>query len=86
MAKFSTAAAGPEQFWINYGSSPDQMVIGWVTSDMGAASTVQYGTTSGSYTKTATGNATFYKYSARYTSGLIHHVTLSGLAPKTVYY
>lgn len=86
VAKFSTAAAGPEQFWLNYGSSPDQMVVGWVTSDMTAASTVQYGTSKGSYTKTATGNATFYKYSARYTSGLIHHVTLSGLAPKTVYY
>jgi len=86
VAKFSTAAAGPEQFWINYGSTPDQMVVGWVTSDMEAPSTVQFGTSSGSYTHTAAGNATFYKYSAKYTSGLIHHVTLTGLAPKTVYF
>ena len=62
------------------------MVIGWVTSNMQAPSTVQYGTSSGSYDKTATGNSSFYKYSARYTSGLIHHTTLSGLAPATTYY
>ena len=86
MAKFSVAAPGPEQFWLNFGATPDVMVVGWVTADMTAASTVQYGTTSGAYTHTATGNATFYKYSAKYTSGLIHHVPLAGLAPATVYY
>ncbi len=86
VAKFSKAAAGPEQFWIvrpltsprrlsahprahrlknaplmqNYGASADEMVVGWLTSDMTAATTVQFGTSSGSYDKTATGNATYY--------------------------
>jgi hypothetical protein len=90
VAKFSKAAAGPEQFWIvrrhpppprrlsarsptltvfapltqNYGASADEMVVGWLTSDMNAASTVQFGTSPGSYDKTATGNATFYSSSA----------------------
>ena len=86
MEKFSFAAAGPEQYWINLGATPDVMVVGWVTSDKGAASTVQFGTAPGSYTHTATGNASFYKYSSKYTSGLIHHVPLTGLAPATVYY
>jgi hypothetical protein len=62
------------------------MVVGWLTSDMNAPSTVQFGTSSGSYSKTASGNATFYKYSSKYTSGLIHHVALTGLAPATKYY
>ena len=62
------------------------MVVGWVTADMNAPSTVQFGTQSGVYTQTANGTADFYKYSAQYTSGLIHHVPLTGLAPSTVYY
>ena len=86
MKKFSVAAPGPEQFWINLGATPDVMVVGWVTADMTAPSTVAYGTSSGAYTHTATGNASFYKYSSKYTSGLIHHVPLAGLAPATVYY
>ena len=86
VAKFSTAAAGPEQFWLSYGATPDSMLLGWLTADMTAPTTVQYGTSSGSYTKTASGNASFYKYSSSYTSGLIHHVPLTGLAPATVYY
>jgi hypothetical protein len=86
VAKFSTAAAGPEQFWISLGATPDAMTVGWLTADMGAPTSVSYGTASGALTMTATGNATFYKYSSRYTSGLIHHVHLTGLALKTTYY
>ena len=85
VAKFSTAAAGPEQYWINYGASPDQMVVGWLTAAV-SPSTVQYGTASGAYTQTATGTVDFYKYSSSYTSGQIHHATLTGLKPATVYY
>ena len=85
MAKFSQAAPGPEQFWISLGATPDVMTVGWMTSSMSAPTTVQYGKTSGAYTNTASGNATFYKYSSKYTSGLIHHVSLTGLAPATVY-
>jgi hypothetical protein len=70
----AAAAGGPEQLWINYGATYDAMTFGWLTSNMTAGSTVQYGTASGKYTNSASGNATFYKYSASYTSGLIHHV------------
>jgi len=80
------AAGGPEQIWINYGRTSDVMVVGWITSDMNAATEVHYGTSPGSYTMTAGGNATFYKYSTKYTSGLIHHAYLTGLAPGTKYY
>jgi hypothetical protein len=61
------------------------MVVGWVTANV-APSTVQYGTASNSYSQTATGTVDFYKYSALYTSGQIHHATLTGLKPSTVYY
>lgn len=85
--KFSVGAGGaPEQFWINLGSTPDSMVVGWLTADMTAGTNVQYGTSSGSYPNQASGNSTFYKYSAKYTSGLIHHVRLAGLAPSTTYF
>lgn len=84
--EFSVAAAGPEQLWIAYGATPDAITIGWLTANMTAGSTVQFGTTSGSYPSSASGNATFYKYSAKYTSGLIHHVWLSGLALGTKYF
>jgi hypothetical protein len=47
---------------------------------------VRYGTSSGSYPSTATGNSTFYKYGAKYTSPLLHHVWVSGLSPATTYY
>ena len=84
---FSAGAGGaPEQFWLNYGATPDVMVVGWLTADMGAATAVRYGTSSGNYPTTVTGNSTFYKYSAKYTSGLIHHAWLTGLAPATTYY
>jgi hypothetical protein len=81
-----TAAAGaPEQFWINYGFTPDVMVIGYITSDMTAASTVKYGTSSGSYPNVVSGNSTSYTY-GKYKSGLIHHVYLTGLTANTKYY
>lgn len=86
---FSTPAAngGPEEIWINYGATPDSMVIGWVTADKTAASVVQYGTQSGVYTNVSTiANTTYYVYSSKYTSGLIHHVWLFGLKPATRYY
>ena len=47
VAKYSTAASGPEQISINYGSSPDSMTIGWATSDTNAQSIVEWGTSSG---------------------------------------
>ncbi len=63
------------------------MVAGWLTSDMTAATVVQWGTASGGpYTYSATGNSSYYVYSPRYTSGLIHHATMTGLKPATTYY
>ena len=61
------------------------MVIGYITSDMTAASTVRYGTSSGSYPNVVTGNSTSYTY-GKYKSGLIHHVWLTGLSTNTKYY
>lgn len=62
------------------------MTIQWLTADMTAGTVVQYGTSSGSYPSSSSGNATFYKYSAKYTSGLIHRVHLTGLALNTTYF
>ena len=67
-------------------SQPAPQVVGWLTSDASAASTVEYGTSSGSYTLTASGTADQYVYSSKYTSGLIHHVPLTGLKPATRYF
>jgi len=83
--EIAAAAGEPEQFWINYGFTPDVMVIGYITSDMTAASTVKYGTSSGSYPNVVSGNSTSYTY-GKYKSGLIHHVWLTGLAANTKYY
>ena len=48
---------------------------------------VSYGTTSGGpYPFTATGSSDSYTYNAKYTSGLIHHVTLTGLRLNTPYF
>ena len=85
VARFSKAAAGPEQRWINYGATADEMVIGWLTAETTASSTVEYGRTSGSYDNTVTGSSTSYDYGT-YTSPLIHHVTLTGLTPNTRYF
>ena len=62
------------------------MVIGWLTADVTAPSLVEYGTVSGTYDSSATGTNASYTYSSSYTSGLIHHTTLKGLVPRTVYY
>ena len=85
VARYSSAADGPEQRWINFGQASDEMVIGWITANTAATSTVEYGTTSGEYDSTAEGTSTTYTYGS-YESGLIHHVTLSGLLPKTKYF
>jgi hypothetical protein len=42
--------AGPEQVWLAFGATPDAMIVGWVTSDMNAGTTVQYGMARGVYT------------------------------------
>lgn len=61
------------------------MRISWVTDDRNAPSVVEYGTSPGKYTASATGNHTTYHYFF-YKSGAIHHVTIGPLEPVTTYY
>jgi acid phosphatase type 7 len=68
----------------------DSMVIGWLTNSSGtppiiSQSAVQFGTAHGDYTSFAHGSSSSYSYDS-YTSGQIHHVALTGLAPNTKYY
>ena len=49
---------------------------------MSAGTTVQYGTTSGSYPMSASGNSTFYTY-GKTTSPLLHRVWMTGLPLNT---
>ena len=82
VAAFSTAAAGPEQLWINYGATPDVMAVRWVTADRDALSVVHWGLSASALTSSATGTSEVYKYGT-YTSGAIHTVNLTGLPLKT---
>lgn len=61
------------------------MRVSWVTDDKHAPSVVDYGTVSGNYTASATGDHTSYRYFL-YSSGKIHHATIGPLAHATVYY
>ena len=79
-------AGGPEQLSLAYGATPDVITVSWLTSGAGAQTIVRYGTTSGSLTKSASGAAGVAYTCGQYTSGAIHQVTLSGLAPATRYY
>ena len=72
----STAAGGPEQFWLALGAAPDSVVVSWLTATADD-STVKFGT-GGSLSQTATGTSSTYT-TIGYTSGHIHIVTLAGL-------
>nr|CBX24477.1 hypothetical_protein [Oryza glaberrima] len=65
------------------------MRICWVTDDddgrSSPPSVVEYGTSPGEYTASATGDHGTYSYSD-YKSGAIHHVTIGPLEPATTYY
>lgn len=76
---------GPEQLWVNYGRTPDQLVFTWLTADLTAGSSVQYGFQPGQNNFQAQGNSSTYTY-GNYTSGLIHRVTVSGLPFNTTIY
>ena len=83
---FSVAAAGPEQIFLNFGEDAGDMVAGWATTDTTADSLVEWGTKSGVYTHSARGTSETYTYSAKYTSPLLHHATMTNLAAKTRYF
>ncbi|ERN13072.1 probable purple acid phosphatase 20 isoform X1 [Amborella trichopoda] len=62
----------------------DRMRISWITDDESTPS-VEYGTSSGIYDASATGNTSTYSY-VLYKSGQIHDVIIGPLKPETVYF
>ena len=83
--RYTYAAAGPEQYTLNYGATYDQMTISWVNSNMSSLSLCDYGTAPTRLASTEYGNSTSYTY-GKYASGLIHTCWLEKLALDTVYY
>ncbi|KAL5203615.1 hypothetical protein ABZP36_008486 [Zizania latifolia] len=77
-------ASHPQQVHISIVGA-NNMRISWVTDDRSAPSVVEYGTSPGKYTASATGDHTTYSYFF-YKSGAIHHVTIGPLEPSTTYY
>ncbi|OQU78718.1 probable purple acid phosphatase 20 isoform X2 [Sorghum bicolor] len=63
---------------------PDKVRVSWITDD-DAPATVDYGTSSGEYPFSATGNTTTYSY-VLYHSGNIHDAVVGPLQPSTTYY
>lgn len=61
------------------------MRVTWIT-DEEAPSTVDYGTSSGQYSSSATGSSSTYSFVFFYKSGYIHDVVIGPLTPNTVYY
>ncbi|VFQ59188.1 unnamed protein product [Cuscuta campestris] len=76
----------PQQVHISI-AGKDKMRISWLTEESppDTAATVEYGTSPGNYTFSATGNTTSYKYML-YKSGDIHHAVIGPLSPSTIYY
>jgi hypothetical protein len=60
------------------------MRVTWITED-DAPATVDYGTASGQYPFSATGNTTAYSF-VMYHSGNIHDAVVGPLKPSTTYY
>ena len=62
----------------------DKMRICWITEGS-APAIVEYGTSPGVYSKSATGSTSSYHYLV-YESGEIHDVVIGPLNPNTIYY
>ncbi|XP_006663217.2 purple acid phosphatase 22 isoform X2 [Oryza brachyantha] len=77
-------ASHPQQVHISIVGEKN-MRISWVTDDRTRPSVVEYGTSPGKYTASATGDHTTYSYFL-YKSGAIHHATIGPLEPSTTYY
>jgi MYXO-CTERM domain-containing protein len=77
------ALAAPQHVRISFMNDASTSVgVAWSTLSGAAAAEIKYGTSSGSYPKSATGKLT--KISA--TPGTVSEVTLTGLSPNTTYY
>lgn len=86
-AHFAQAAAGPEQFHVNFGATPDAAAVRWTTANGNATATVAWGVSAGALSTVATGVTDRYVYSAAYTSPWIHTVNVTGLPLATrIYY
>ena len=79
-----SSMASDVQIFLAVGNSSDSVVVTWITSTAGTASTVEYGP-SASFGSTASGTHATYKIGS-YTSGEIKTVHITGLAPATVYF
>jgi hypothetical protein len=79
VAHFSTAAAGPEQFHVNFGATPDAAAIRWATANASATARVRWGTSAGALAHAVMGKTDRYVYSAKYTSPWLHTANLTGL-------
>ncbi|TYI65444.1 hypothetical protein E1A91_D09G158900v1 [Gossypium mustelinum] len=77
------SSTSPQQVHIS-AVGPDKMRISWITQSS-APSVVEYGTSAGAYTESATGTSSSYHYLV-YKSGQIHHVVIGPLDPNTAYY
>jgi opacity protein-like surface antigen len=78
-AHFATAAAGPEQFHVNFGATPDAAAVRWATASDQATATVSWGTSADSLSNTVVGKTDRYVYGAKYTSPWLHTANLTGL-------
>ncbi|KAL6653131.1 hypothetical protein ACP70R_012056 [Stipagrostis hirtigluma subsp. patula] len=77
-------ASHPQQVHISIVGAK-HMRISWITDDCSVPSVVEYGTSPGNYTASATGHHTTYRYLS-YESGAIHHVTIGPLELGTTYH
>ncbi|XP_022746940.1 probable purple acid phosphatase 20 isoform X2 [Durio zibethinus] len=77
------SSTSPQQVHVSLVGA-DKMRISWIT-ESSASPIVEYGTSPGVYSKSATGSTSSYRY-LLYTSGEIHDVVIGPLNPNTVYY
>ncbi|KAJ4764809.1 Purple acid phosphatase [Rhynchospora pubera] len=84
LTRHAESSSYPQQVHIS-AVGTDHMRVSWITTDKRVPSIVEYGTDSGTYDMTATGEHTSYRYFS-YVSGKIHHVNIGPLLPDTVYY
>ncbi|KAJ3674873.1 hypothetical protein LUZ60_005489 [Juncus effusus] len=76
--------SGPQQVHISL-AGENHMRITWITDSSSSPSSVQYGTSSGTYTSTSQGETTSYSY-LLYSSKTIHHTVIGPLSPNTTYF
>ncbi|CAM6115969.1 unnamed protein product [Calypogeia fissa] len=91
--QISLALSTPDALWISWITGDAQLAPTVVPLDPSTVgSDVLYGLQSGLYSLTARGNSSIYNQIypfaglLNYTSGIIHHVRLTGLLPSTTYY